>query len=225
MSTASAPARRGGTTAAGTRPTRRVLLAVVVVAVAVGAFFSTKVVPNDSQALAGTAAFDPASYGRTQFPKVQAYVTKNAVQATALATALQADPNALSKYGHANSSGVGQVVPVAFTGTVGPADKTGLPVVTIPGMPSGYLVHVQLGPAINGTELRDATGDVQLGSFENQIQYQDAGAAINDQVKALITSKGGADALQGKTVQVGGVTTIINPQSWNVTPATLQVQQ
>ncbi|MGT2466735.1 DUF2291 family protein [Mesorhizobium atlanticum] len=27
------------------------------------------------------------------------------------------------------------------------------------------------GPAINGTDLRDATGDIVFGKFKNQIEY------------------------------------------------------
>ena len=50
----------------------------------------------------------------------------------------------------------------------------------------GIRVRVQTGPAINGTDVRDATGTVEFGQFKNQIEYQDAGSALNDQVKAQV---------------------------------------
>jgi len=196
----------------------------VVVLVVLAAVLSTKVVSNDSKELVGPKAFDPASYGQEQFPKVVTYVSGKAVSATELATALQADPTAAKKYGVASSTGIGAVVPVSFTGTVGAPDQTGLPVVTVPGVPAGFLVHVQLGPAINGTDLRDASGDVSLNDFENQIQYQDAGAALNDQLKAKVLAPLAGQDLAGKTIAVEGVTTLINPQSWNVTPTSVKVQ-
>ncbi|MBC3760244.1 DUF2291 family protein [Quadrisphaera oryzae] len=230
MSTATPPATQPSAPRAARRPStprRRGRLVVVgaVLVVVVAAALSTKVVSNTSETLAGPAAFDAATYGEKQFPAVQSYVSEKAVDAAQLATALQSDPGAATKYGVASSSGIGAVVPVKFTGTVGAPDQTGLPVVTVPGVPEGYLVHVQLGPAINGTDLRDVTGKVSLNDFENQIQYQDAGAALNDQLKKVVLAPLGGQDLTGKTITATGVVTLINPKSWNVTPASLEVQK
>jgi len=216
-----APGRPVRTPAAKNR--NRLITTVVVVLLVVAAALSTKVVSNDSEVLVGPAAFDAATYGEQQFPEVVSYVDENAVDAVELGTALQADPTAASQYGVASSSGIGAVVPVSFTGTVGPADQTGLPVVTVPGVPPGFLIHVQFGPAINGTDLRDSSGEVSLNDFENQIQYQDAGAALNDQVKTQVLAPLEGQDLNGKTVAVKGVVTLINPQSWNVTPTSVEV--
>lgn len=202
----------------------RIITAVVVVLVVLAAAFSTKVVNNDSELLVGPTAFDAATYGAKQFPGVVSYVDENAVDAAELATALQSDPTAASQFGVASSSGIGAVVPVSFTGTVGAPDQTGLPLVAVPGVPADYLVHVQLGPAINGTDLRDASGEVSLNDFENQIQFQDAGAALNDQVKSQVLAPLQGQDLTGKTISVKGVVTLINPQSWNVTPTSVEVQ-
>ncbi|TNM59364.1 DUF2291 domain-containing protein [Streptomyces sp. NP160] len=231
MSTATPPATqpaqpraaRGGPSSRGRRG--RLVAGLVVLAVVLAAALSTKVVANDSEVLVGPAAFDAAAYGQEEFPEVQAFVQEKAVDAAELATALQADPGAATQYGVASSSGIGAVVPVEFTGTVGAPDQTGLPVVTVPGVPEGYLVHVQLGPAINGTDLRDVTGEVSLNDFENQIQYQDAGAALNDQLKEQVLAPLAGQDLTGRSITVTGVVTLINPQSWNVTPATLEVAQ
>jgi predicted lipoprotein len=89
-------------------------------------------------------------------------------------------------------------------------------------MPSSTQVHVQLGPAINGTDLRDVSGKITLGQFENQIQYQDAATALNNRLKAVL-AKAGAPNLTGKSITVNGVFQLINPKNWQVTPATLSV--
>ena len=226
MSTATKPAPSARPARRQTpRHRGRIVTAVVVVLVVVAAALSTKVVANDSELLVGPTAFDAATYGEQQFPEVASYVSENAVDAAELATALQADPTAASQFGVASSSGIGAVVPVSFTGTVGAPDQTGLPLVTVPGVPEGFLVHVQFGPAINGTDLRDASGEVSLNDFENQIQYQDAGAALNDQVKTQVLAPLQGQDLTGRTVAVQGVVTLINPQSWNVTPTSVEVQQ
>lgn len=230
MSTATPPATSPAAPAAPRRrPTAprsrgRLVVTAAVLVVLAAAALSTKVVPNDSELLVGPAAFDAAAYGEERFGEVQAYVTEKAVPAAELATALQADPQAATQYGVASSSGIGAVVPVSLTGTVGAPDQTGLPVVTVPGVPEGFLVHVQLGPAVNGTDLRDVTGDVSLNDFENQIQYQDAGAALNDQLKAQVLAPYAGQDLTGRTITAVGVVTLINPQSWSVTPVSLEVQ-
>jgi predicted lipoprotein len=184
---------------------------------------NTKFVPKGSTLGQGPAVFNAAAYGKKQFPIQQKYIVSKAVDATTLAAALAKDPTAAGKqYGTPNNEGAGPEIAVKFTGKVGKTDATGLPTVAVPGVPSSTQVHVQLGPAINGTDLRDASGKITLGQFENQIQYQDAASALNDQLKRVLT-KAGAPNLTGKTITVDGVFQLINPKNWQVTPATLSV--
>ena len=70
------------------------------------------------------------------------------------------------------SSG-GPVFSITFTGVAG-TGTSGIYPITISGLDSNLLVRVQTGPAINGTELRDATDKFPFGDFTNQIAYQDA---------------------------------------------------
>ena len=58
--------------------------------------------------------------------------------------------------------------------------------------PGETKIRVQTGPAINGTDLRDATGEIRLGDFKNQVECQHAGAAINDAMKAAASSAAAA---------------------------------
>lgn len=202
---------------------KRIITVVVIVLVVLAMVLSTKFVPKGSALDQTAKAFSASAFGKAEFPKVQKFISSKAVDAATLAAAIQADPTAAGKkYGVAAEGGVGVVIPVTFTATVGQVAASGYTPVTVQGL-SGPSVAVQFGPAINGTDLRDSTGKYRLGSFENQIQYQDAASALNDRLKTVLT-KAGAPNLGGKTVQLDGVFTLVNPAQWNVTPATLTVQ-
>ena len=203
---------------------RRIVLAAIVVVVVAVMAVSTRYVPAGAEVAGAPAAFDATTYGAKQFPIQQKAIAAKAVDAATLGKAVAADATAAGKqYGVASNGGASTIVPVKFTGTVGKVPAAGYTPVKIEGLPSGTTVAVQLGPAINGTDLRDATGTIMLGDFENQIQYQDAGTAINDQLKAVLT-KAGAPDLEGKTVEITGVFPLVNPKAWNVTPSAITVQ-
>jgi predicted lipoprotein len=197
-----------------------VLVAALLVAMVLG----TRFVPAGSALDRQASGFSAAAFGRKQFPVVRDFAASRAVDAVELAAALRADPAAAAaKYGVATEGGVGSEIPVRFTGVVGAVPASGFTPITVPGLPAGTTVSVQLGPAIVGTDLRDATGKVRLGDFENQIQYQDAAGAINDEAKKVLTAAG-APAIGGRTVQVIGVFDLVNPATWNVTATALTVQ-
>lgn len=192
--------------------------------VLVGMAVSTKYVPRGSTLGAGPQAFSAAAYGRKQFPIQQKAIAAKAVDAATLGTAVAKDQAAAAKqYGVPVNNGASTEVPVKFSGVVGKVPAAGFTPVKVDGLPAGTAVNVQLGPAVTGTDLRDATGKIQLGQFENQIQFQDAADAINDRLKALLVKAGSPD-LEGKTVQVTGVFSLVNPKVWNVTPSELTVQ-
>lgn len=208
---------------APTRPSRRRwLLGAVVVALIAGIGLDTKVVRIGSEEDVSEAGFQPEAFGAETFPRIKDSITSRAVDAKALAEAVAADKAAAtSQYGIA--AGVGAVFPVRFTGVVGEG-KAGIYYVTVDGLPPETKIRVQTGPAINGTDLRDSTGDIKFGDFKNQIEYQDAGAAINNAMKEATLSGIDGKALPGKTVSVVGAFTLINPKNWLVTPVELTVQ-
>jgi predicted lipoprotein len=195
-------------------------LAIVILLVLMG--LGTKVVGSNSAAGAAPGAFSAADYATKTFPKVQQLIKSKAADAPTLAAAIAADPAAAAqKYGSTTS---GQpVFAVKFTGTVGQG-TSGIYPVTVPGVPAGLLIRIQTGPAINGTDVRDATGTITFSQFTNQIDYQNAGAALNDQVKQKVLSKVDTASLTGKPVSVVGAFTLINPNAWLVTPVSLDVQ-
>ncbi|MBP6999998.1 DUF2291 domain-containing protein [Amaricoccus sp.] len=211
---------------ASARPPRRsrgTLIAAGVAALLVaGIAVDTKVVVMGSEHDVRADVFSPEAFGAEQFPTIQAFVAERAVPAADLAAQLAADKDAATA-AHGVKAGVGYVMPVSFTGVVGEG-KAGVFPVAVEGLPEGVVVRVQTGPAINGTELRDATGEIQFGQFKNQIEFQDAGSAINNAMKAAVLAGIDNKALTGKTVTVTGAFTLINPKNWLVTPVRFEAQ-
>jgi predicted lipoprotein len=196
----------------------QLVLAGVVVAVLVAMALDTKVVVMGSAADVKEAKFEPAAFGTTTFPQVQADVTARAVDAVELAKAIAADTKAATdKYA------ISGVFPVKLTGVVGDG-KSGIYNVTVDGLPDPLKLRVQTGPAINGTELRDATGKISFSDFTNQIEYQDAGSAINNVLKTEVLAKIDNSALTGKTISVVGAFKLVNPKNWLITPVSLEVK-
>ncbi|WP_370340799.1 DUF2291 family protein [Shinella oryzae] len=184
--------------------------------------FDTKVVTIGSDADVQVQKFSPVAFGAEQFPIIKQDVEGRAVDAVELSQAIAADRKAAGeKYGVATS--VGPVFPVKFTGVLGER-KANYNVVAVEGLPAELTVRVQTGPALNGTDLRDATGKIEFGQFKNQIEYQDAGSAINNEVKKVVLGNLDPAAIEGKTVTVIGVFKLVNPKSWIVTPVRFDVQ-
>lgn len=194
----------------------------VIVLVVLGIVLGTKAVPSDDPLAQGAVAFDPETFGVDNFPTVQEGIVDRAESAATLAEAIAADPDAAAAEYAVASSG-GPVYSVTFSGVVGEG-QSGLYPVTVEGVPSELLIRVQTGPAINGTELRDATGDIQFGQFKNQIDFQNAAAALNDQLKLDVLADIDTAALTGKTVTVTGAFTLVNPAGWLVTPIEIDVR-
>ena len=201
---------------------RRLIAGAVVVVVVIAMALNTKVEKIGSQAAATPGAFDPATYGQTEFPKIQAAIEAKAVDAATLAAAIAKDPTAAAKqYGIAGDIGVEYTV--KFTATVGKGNF-GIYFMKIAGVPDNLFVRVQMGPAINGTAVRDATGQINFGQFTNQIDYQNAGSALNNEIKKQVL--GGIDTknLTGKTVTITGAFNYVVPNSWLITPVKVAVQ-
>ncbi len=183
---------------------------------------STKVVGKGSSLSEANQAFNPAKFGAKEFPVQQRFIADHAVPAATLAPALKADQQAASKkYGVAVNGGATTELPVTFSGVVGKVPPAGYTPVKVKGL-QGVSVNVQLGPAIVGTDLRDASGKFELGDFENQIAFQNAATAVNEESKKML-ARAGAPDLSGKTVTVTGVFAPVNPALWNVTASELKV--
>lgn len=206
------------------RPTPRapLILGGAAVILILAMAFSVKVVKLGSEAAAPPGAFDPVAYGQTTFPKLQAEIEKRAVDAATLASAIaQNADDAAKKYGIPGT--IGTEYSVKFTGVAG-KEAYGVYYMTIPGVPNGVTVRVQMGPAINGTAVRDATGSVTFGQFTNQIDYQNAGSALNNEIKKQVLAKIDTKSLTGKTISIVGAFQYVVPNSWLITPVQVEVK-
>ena len=211
------------TTPPAPRPSRRrLIIAGLAILVLAGIALDTKVVRIGSDEDQTAAGFSPATFGAENFPGIKDSILARAVDAAELSQAIAADKAAATK-AHGVAAGVGAVFPVRLTGTVGEG-KSGIYNVDVPGMAGETRIRVQTGPAINGTDLRDATGEIKFGQFKNQIEYQNAGAAINNAMKAAVLAGIDTASLSGKTVSVVGAFTLVNPKYWLVTPVEITVQ-
>lgn len=201
---------------------RRGVLAVGILALVVAMALNTRVVRDGSAEDTRPRAFSAAEFGAAEFPAVKAAIEQRAVEAGVLASAIATDATAAAaEYGV--RSGVGSVIPVKFAGVV-TTGKSGVYTVTVEGVPEALVLRVQTGPAINGTELRDATGTIGFDRFTNQIEYQNAAAALNNELKTQVLSSLVGVDLVGKTITVVGAFTLINPKAWLVTPISVAVQ-
>jgi predicted lipoprotein len=206
------------------RPRRglRTLVAAGTVAVILAAIaFDTTVVAIGSEQDARVQAFSPETFGETEFPRIQGLIEERAVGAPELAQAIAADP-AKAATDHGVVSNGTPVFAVNLTGVAGEA-RSGVYDVAVEGL-EGIRVRVQTGPAINGTDVRDATGTIEFGQFRNQIEYQDAGSALNNQVKSQVLAGIDTANLSGKTLTLTGVFRLVNPESWLVTPVRMSVE-
>ena len=208
---------------------RRILVPAAILVLLAAMALDTRIVKIGSEADIAPNTFSPAAFGEAEFPKVRSAIEARAVDAVTLAAAVAKDKEAAGKeYGvEPAKSGVatsnGPVICIKFTGVASKGESFEH-VVKVEGIPSTLIIRVQTGPAIYGTDLRDATGTISFGQFVNQIDYQNAGAALNKEMKKRILSKIDTATLTGKTVFVVGAFKLTNPNNWLVTPVKLDVQ-
>ena len=203
-----------------------IIKTVPVVIVVVLAAFSVTVV-STAQANKDNASdsFSASAYAQKMYQsKLAPMVTRDAVDLATLLTGLGADAAATQKkYGHAPGANSPYSFSIKTTGVAGAVNNSLLPL-TVAGIDKPYTVYIQIGPDINGTALRDATGLVSFGQFVNQIDYQNAALALNDQVKDRVLKNLDPAALIGKSVTVTGVfTTGANPDFVGIVPVAIEV--
>jgi predicted lipoprotein len=201
---------------------RLTVVAAATLVLLVAMALDTRVVKIGSAADVQPNAFSAAGFGMSEFPKVRSAIENRAVSAVEVARAVIKDKEAAGKQ-YGVEAGSGPEISVKFTGVAGNAES-GIYPVEVEGVPGPVVIRVQTGPAINGTDLRDATGAIAFGQFVNQIDYQNAGSALNKEMKKQVLSKIDAGKLSGKTISVVGAFKLINPDNWLVTPVKLDVQ-
>jgi predicted lipoprotein len=198
------------------------LSSAIALAVAAAIGLNTTVVRIGSEADVRQQVFSPDAFGEAEFPRIKSFVTEKALDAATIAPEVLSDKVAAGKkYGTVSSTGA--IMMVRVTGVLGES-KAGNYDLAVDGMPADIKVRVQTGPAINGTDLRDAPSDIEFGAFKNQIEYQDAGSGINRAMKKAVLDGIDTTSLTGKTVEVVGTFRLGNPKNWLITPVSVVVK-
>jgi len=167
--------------------------------------------------VAGTAALPVVAAA----PKAVATFEDSAVPLPRLHAALRKDPDAAGKqYGKRQGTS-----PYSYsTSGEGIAGKPegGLLPVRVKGVPKSARISLQIGPAINGTAIRDAVGFIEFGQFTNQVEYAASATALNDQVKSQVLKGVDPASLEGKRVSFLGAFSLVTPDVVTITPVKLE---
>jgi len=195
---------------------------VLLLVVAVAAALSTKVVSTEEAQASTADTFDPATYASDHFDTdVVPYVEDNAEDLATLVTALNGGADE-SEYGNTSGASSAYAFPVTFTATAGAPTPPTLPL-TVEGIPEGTTVVLQVGPALNGTALRDVSGTVSFNDFKNQLEYQQVGTEFNNLVKSGVLADLDVASLEGKQLKITGAFLRVNPALVSVVPTSIEV--
>jgi predicted lipoprotein len=205
------------------RPVRAwTVLTALAAAVLVAAAFNVKVVSaSDADTAAAEGQLDPAAYAAERFDDIAAQVEDEAVPLAELLTQLEAGGDE-AEFGNTSGASSAYAFPVTFTAIAGAATPPILPV-TVEGVAAETTVQVQVGPALNGTALRDVTGEISFNEFTNQLEYQNVSTQLNDLVRTDVLEGFDAAAAQGKTIEVTGAFLRVNPALVSVVPVSIEV--
>ena len=201
------------------RPWMVVAAAAAVVLIAAG--FSTKVVSIADADAANAGGFDPASFASEHFAEISDTVAADAIELTDLLSQLAAGADE-AEFGNTSGASSAFAFPVTFEAVAGAFTEPVLPV-TVDGVDPAITVQIQVGPAINGTALRDVTGTISFNQFTNQLEYQQVGTELNNLVRDEVLAAFDAAAAEGKTIRVTGTFLRVNPALVSVVPVSIEV--
>jgi predicted lipoprotein len=209
---------------------RRILGAVVLVALLVAMALNTKFVTPKELASIGPESFDAKTTAASLFKKARTEFEAKAAPLPEVVTAIQTDPKAAGeKYQAASPSEGTRIFAVTATGTVTDATRDAL-TLKVPGVPADTQVLVPLTTAINGTVLRDALG-FKFADAPGQSDYQFVGDELKKLMQAEVKKGLGGDpaATKGKQITVLGVISVVGDEPQpkakpiNIQPVSVEV--
>ena len=197
------------------------VISFLTLVVLVLAAFNVKVVSTTEADAAAEGTFQPAEFAEENYDDIAAGVEDDAIPLTELLASLAAG-EAEADFGNTSGASSAFAFPVTFTAVAGTATPPVLPV-TVEGIPAGVTVQVQVGPAINGTALRDVSGTISFNEFTNQLEYQNVGTELNNLARDRVLADFDAAAAAGKTIKVTGAYLRVNPNLISVVPVSIEV--
>ncbi|BDI21548.1 DUF2291 family protein [Herbiconiux sp. L3-i23] len=198
------------------------VLTALAVIVVVAAGFSTEVVTGEEAEAQTADQFDAATYAAEHYEAdLVPYIEDNAVDLSTLLADLEggADEN---EAGNTSGASSAYAFPVTFTAVAGQPTPPILPL-TVEGVPAGTTVQLQIGPALNGTALRDVSGEISFNEFTNQLEYQNVATELNNQVRTNLLDGLDPATLAGKTLTITGAFLRVNPALVSVVPISIEV--
>jgi predicted lipoprotein len=204
---------------------KKLIIPVALLVLLVLMVANTKFFFGDQASQAAPGTFSPVSFAQEKYEsEIAPDIEDRATDVVTVANAIKADSAAAAKEYGVVSGTSAAVYSVKFTGTAAKPDANGLMQVAVPDLPADTKVFVQTGPAVNGTAIRDATGKVDFSQFKNQIDYQNVGSELNNQVKERVLSNLDKATIEGKQVEVVGAFQLVSPTSFVVTPVKMDVR-
>lgn len=205
----------------------RTVIAVAVVGVVAAMVASTRFVPDGSTLPSPTSSaegLDPKTWAQANYDSaVVPAITAKVVPWDTLIGAIVADPDsACQQYGQQEEGANSCSFATSITGQLVTGNFDELAVVTA-STPQSVTVGFQTGPAITGTALRDASGLVTFGMFQNQTAYQQAGTELNNVMKQEVLANFDPASALGKTYTVVGAFSWDGSGHVTITPISLQV--
>lgn len=202
----------------------RAVIAACAIALLTAMALNTRVLSSEESVTASGETFSAVTFADENYSDlIVPAILADAVPATELYAAITADLDAAGDEFGGRDGTSAWAFPVTFTGMAGEVNPVNgqLPV-TVDGIPDTLQIIAQMGPAINGSALRDVTGEISFSMFMNQIEFQSVSAELNNQAKVPLAELDGA-SLAGQTITVTGAFSYGNPSAWIVTPVQIEV--
>jgi predicted lipoprotein len=198
-----------------------IALGLAIVVIVVAAFNVTVVSIDDVNAGAGDT-FDPAAFAEEEFSStIVPAIEEEAIDLPTLLADLAAGADE-ADFGNTSGASSAYAFPVTFTAVAGELAGPVLGL-TVDGVPAETTVQLQVGPALNGTAMRDVTGEISFNSFVNQLEYQNVATELNNQVREQVLSTVDPASLPGKTLEITGAFLRVNPALVSVVPVKIEV--
>jgi predicted lipoprotein len=137
------------------------------------------------------AAFNPAEYA--------ARIWDSKLVPAIAASAVAAEQFRATRPGVYAVKGTGKVL------AVDTASRAGTLALDLAPYDGGPDLTLQIGPVLRGYAVRDAAGVVRFSDFVNQIQFADAGNALNARALSMVLQPVHPAGLAGRTVEFLGV--------------------
>jgi predicted lipoprotein len=198
-----------------------IALGLAIVVIVVAAFNVTVVRIDDVNAGAGDT-FDPVAFAEEEFSStIVPAIEEEAIDLPTLLADLAAGADE-ADFGNTSGASSAYAFPVTFTAVAGELAGPVLGL-TVDGVPAETTVQLQVGPALNGTAMRDVTGEISFNSFVNQLEYQNVATELNNQVREQVLSTVDPASLPGKTLEITGAFLRVNPALVSVVPVKIEV--